>query len=451
MNDLKSMFVEDKGDISNKIETEITRKTRREGIKADILKIAGGFPSMIPVLKEKKEERKERQKWVWSGFLNPARNDDLKLFHWQRIEDVKKDYEYAQFNKTINLVNIKKEEYDLVCESLDPTWTWEETEYLWELCKTYDLRFIVIQDRYNFKGNDRSVEELKERYYSVCRKILEHRKNFDHPILKSGYSYEQEIKRRACLERIINKSSENNAMETELVDQVQEIKDKIEKIQVIEQMEHKMLRQVDEQDLAEGTFEEYIKNKPFTGGSFSYLRSYKMNHPVPINEKIQKKVEVMIKEMGLPDKLIPTERVEHAYDTLKNNLIIMLSLKKHLEKKEKEKKKLEHSLHDIQARINNPKLMANQPGLVSISDSMNPKTGSIPGGLNLGKKKKLKTLQKQPDQSIGSIKKKKPLPDEESKTESSTKKRKKYNTLDSSQITQPIFMNTPGNPLDNKP
>ena len=66
-------------------------------------------------------------------------------------------------------------------------WTREETDYLFELCKTYDLRFLIIADRYDYDGKSRSIEvmhhchfracscqiqDLKERYYSVTRKIL---------------------------------------------------------------------------------------------------------------------------------------------------------------------------------------------------------------------------------------------------------------------------------------
>ena len=57
-------------------------------------------------------------------------------------------------------------------KDLDATWTKEETDYFWELCKCYDLRFIIIHDRYDESFN-RSVEELKNRYYSVSKRILE--------------------------------------------------------------------------------------------------------------------------------------------------------------------------------------------------------------------------------------------------------------------------------------
>ena len=219
MQDLKFILTEE-----NKIEDDIKRK---KDLKSDILRVSGGIPSIIPYTKEVSKSKETQKKWVWSEFNNPARNDNFHLKHWQRVEDVKKDYEYAQYNKKINIVNIKKEEFDLFSNELDPSWSWEETNYFLDLCRSFDLRFIVIQDRYNFtNGKDRSVEELKERYYSLSRKVLEYRKQFDHPILKSGYCYEQEIKRRACLERIINKSGNQQKLENELIQQSNDIKDK---------------------------------------------------------------------------------------------------------------------------------------------------------------------------------------------------------------------------------
>lgn len=43
------------------------------------------------------------------------------------------------------------------------TWTKEETDQLFDLCERFDLRFVVIADRF---PTSRSVEELKNRYYS---------------------------------------------------------------------------------------------------------------------------------------------------------------------------------------------------------------------------------------------------------------------------------------------
>lgn len=57
--------------------------------------------------------------------------------------------EYSQFEYDQHLV--------------DPNWTLQETEYLFELLKEYDLRFIVAADRYAYVSPEgekrkRSVE-----------------------------------------------------------------------------------------------------------------------------------------------------------------------------------------------------------------------------------------------------------------------------------------------------
>ena len=47
-------------------------------------------------------------------------------------------------------------------------WSQEETDHLFDLCQRFDLRFIVIADQYASEGSfpERTVEELKERYYA---------------------------------------------------------------------------------------------------------------------------------------------------------------------------------------------------------------------------------------------------------------------------------------------
>lgn len=42
-------------------------------------------------------------------------------------------------------------------------WTKEDTDQLFDLCERFDLRFVVIADRF---PSSRTVEELKDRYYS---------------------------------------------------------------------------------------------------------------------------------------------------------------------------------------------------------------------------------------------------------------------------------------------
>lgn len=48
-------------------------------------------------------------------------------------------------------------------------WTKEETDQLFDLCERFDLRFVVIADKF---PSSRTVEELKNRYYSGNLPIL---------------------------------------------------------------------------------------------------------------------------------------------------------------------------------------------------------------------------------------------------------------------------------------
>jgi len=56
-------------------------------------------------------------------------------------------------------------------QDLDLAWDREETDYLWDLCERFDLRFFVVYDQYDLKYN-RSMEDLKERFYQVSKKLV---------------------------------------------------------------------------------------------------------------------------------------------------------------------------------------------------------------------------------------------------------------------------------------
>lgn len=50
-------------------------------------------------------------------------------------------------------------------------WSREETDYLFDLCQRFNYQFVLVADRYEFPGKERSVEDLRERYYQVNGKL----------------------------------------------------------------------------------------------------------------------------------------------------------------------------------------------------------------------------------------------------------------------------------------
>ena len=113
---------------------------------------------------------KKVRPWKWMPFTNPARKDNLVLHHWRRQVDEGKDYPFARFNKTIEVPTYTEVEYQhhLVTSG----WSRQETDHLMDLAQRFDLRFIVMQDRWDRNSfSPRSVEDLKERYYSILEKL----------------------------------------------------------------------------------------------------------------------------------------------------------------------------------------------------------------------------------------------------------------------------------------
>lgn len=105
---------------------------------------------------------KRARPWTWMPFTNPARTDGAVFHHWRRVADANKDYPFAKFNKKVPVPSYTHTEYNqhLVTNS----WTRAETDHLFDLCKRFDLRFIIIQDRWDkTKFAPRTVEDLKER------------------------------------------------------------------------------------------------------------------------------------------------------------------------------------------------------------------------------------------------------------------------------------------------
>ena len=154
-----------------------------------------------------------------SPFTNGARSDDLVLHHWQRQPEPSKapalegpemetdenkepeergskpadqEYTFAKYNVKARVPRrYSDEEYNRHLKSND--WSRQETDYLMDLVEEYDLRWVVIADRYDFQPQPvdaesnsnalvpakahRTMEEMKWRYYSVAAAMLA----FEHP------------------------------------------------------------------------------------------------------------------------------------------------------------------------------------------------------------------------------------------------------------------------------
>lgn len=199
-------------------------------------------------------------------FQNQARDDELVLHHWQRkqpakprpaestegeaapeedkeTQAVEKDYQFAKYNIRIEAPTYTDEQY--AAQLHDPDWTKEETDYLVGLVSEFAQKWPVVVDRYDFAlqakdGSDgntetpakqRSMEDLKARYYTVSAKVLAHHTPISsmtgpqYSLYKtlSDFSAVQETNRKKLAEGHLYRSQTEVDEETTLLAELQRI------------------------------------------------------------------------------------------------------------------------------------------------------------------------------------------------------------------------------------
>lgn len=101
-------------------------------------------------------ENQQKSKWKWVPIRNSSRsrtvdsiNNDLTLYHWidTTKEEESSEYKFSCFDQRPRILRYTDEEYETYLQH--PEWTRHETDVLFELCEEYDLRFLVVHDRYN--------------------------------------------------------------------------------------------------------------------------------------------------------------------------------------------------------------------------------------------------------------------------------------------------------------
>jgi len=191
-----------------------------------------------------------------TSFTNHAREDGLVLRHWRRKHDpnaaaslvtptdgneiepiapdnkslqAESEYYFAKFNVKVNGPKYDDVQYNAHLHSED--WSREETDYLVSLALDYDLRWIVIADRYDYKpatprnGDEpstalvpvakrRTMEDMKARYYDLAAKIMALNRpvssmsvaEFDLHEKMTKFSPHQETTRKQLAEALLSRS-----------------------------------------------------------------------------------------------------------------------------------------------------------------------------------------------------------------------------------------------------
>jgi hypothetical protein len=97
---------------------------------------------------------------------------------------------------------------------------------------------------------DRSVDEVKQRYYEVAKAILTLQGNVNHLIVQKPFNFEQEVRRKNNLEKLFMRTKDQMEREKLMQIELKKLEQKIKK----EEKEEKNLAKLIDNDLEEAKF-----------------------------------------------------------------------------------------------------------------------------------------------------------------------------------------------------
>lgn len=333
--------------------------------------------------------------WKWSGFSSAAREDGLELFRWSRVDKKEEDLP-LRLNKAAKIMKYNEAEYDSVFQEAnnDSSWSHDETDRLFQLCEKYNLRFSVIYDRW--PDEKRSLDDLKNHYYTIARKLAELRKFepstrnsvvFKHAqaLIANPFDVDYERQRKEQLDKAFQMSRKELAAEENTVQEARRIeanrkrrnkeRQRIQKllakggdirhpasVPVINSSEYPSSQkenspnrhrspQVGSTCLSDkydrrGTF----PRRKYHSGVFE--RSSILYTPVCNSQRNIRRMESLLDELGVGLRPIPTATVVEEFDLLRLDILNYLEAEKSLVRKE-------WDLHNLKVKLS--KLQGEEP------------------------------------------------------------------------------------------
>lgn len=308
--------------------------------------------------------------WKWMPFSNPARKDGLVLHHWRRVADEGKDYPFARFNKCVEVPTYTELEYQHHLAT--PGWTRQETDHLMDLAQRFDTRFIVMHDRWDRNNYcDRSVEDLKERYYNIVEKLERvHGGSTGSAAEKEKKQFlfdaDHERRRKEQLRRLYSRTPEQVEEEEMLKAELRKIEARKKERDKKTADLQKLIAQADgntvNNDGKKMSKKKLLANRarqehalieqagikfPDMKSSGVSLRSQRMKLPVSVGLKKSKAIETMVAELGLETQPIPTDDVCTEFNELRSEMVLLYELKNALATCEYDLTTLKHQYESL--------------------------------------------------------------------------------------------------------
>ena len=317
-----------------------------------------------PAAKDQFKERKTRVVgWESRKFANAARDDGLMLRHWSKLSEKSSSYAFARFDKKVKVLEYTDEEYDRCLTH--PAWDRNESALLFDLCRRFDLRWPVIHDRF---PEGRTMEQLKERYYDMCRALLalrsEKLENNEHPLANYRFDAKHERERKLEFQRLYDRSDDEVRNEIRALEQARalEAKMKAQKKVTVKPGGRAaglaaLRASLSQFGMSGSASDLAVSDLPSLAGlmdaprkhrtSEVWLRSKDLSSKRPASEKLATQFEMRMGMCHMPVRPLPTEVNVSLYNQNRAHVVLLVELEAKIEKLESER-----------AQILNPQLSA---------------------------------------------------------------------------------------------
>lgn len=330
-----------------------------------------------------RDKPSRKKAWKWVEFSNSARKDGLKLEHWEQVGTQQgADYKFAKFNKEIKMMTYTDEEYKEAVAGLETPekrkwkegdmhyvppqkkWTREETDILFDLCKQFDMRFVVIHDRWPVNLAPRSVNEIKDRYFTVTKALIDRRivrdaeKKFEgmslalqkhcQSIMLNPFDYEYECIRKNQLEVQYRRSKTELREEEETVREARRIEANRKRIAKERSRLARLLTPAGDiammganakngeggKGTGQGWPQKTFPHRKVVSGA--YARSSMIYTPVTSSSKLSRRIDEALVELGVGMRPTPTSIVVDNFDLLRMEILHYIELQRTVSKKEED-------------------------------------------------------------------------------------------------------------------
>ncbi|ETW19523.1 hypothetical protein PFNF135_01669 [Plasmodium falciparum NF135/5.C10] len=351
-----------------KIKTKKKQKEKISKKQLNFLKDNDNLFSLPTTSKIISLNNKNVSVWRLVKFRSKCRNDDLILTKWSKIgykndkkefneDKIEDDNTFEKFNKKINIIKYNDDLYYREIQPLNTGWTKEETDYLFNLCEKYDCHFIIVNDVYDIKYK-RTIEEIKERFYTVTKKVMEDKfdqqikleeakkikNNNDilklkeakakHPLIKFTYNMQADLERKNIIHKTYTVSKKDVMLEETTLENIKKFESKI-KLELKKAADMKKLKKKFELTTEEIVPITKLPEEDKEDKNIYSARYYFQKLKIDIS--YFDKLDIYLKENNIEKPTIYTENICFLYGVLRTDVAILLNLRKKIEKLKQER------------------------------------------------------------------------------------------------------------------